>query len=421
MIENWKDIETKEIPKNVSEPKKMKGALGLIFFIMLMDIIGLTFLWPVAPFIVQRYSNAALMVTMLTVLYAAGQFFAAPLMGKLGDRYGRRPVLLVSLLGQGIAYIIFGIGGALWVLFVGRLVGGITGGNLSTASAYIADISKPEERTKNFTLIGIAWSMGLILGPAVGGMLAQISLSAPAYAAGILSLLNMLLGFFLLKESLPKERRETAPMKTRDFNPGAAIFDMGRKPGLGWLLTVTCLFNFAFNGISSTSTKFLIDKFEALAWQVSLLMTMGGLSLAVVQFLFVQRLVKRFGERRMAITSLSGQAVNNLAIFFVPAFWWIFPISMINSATSGFTFPTLTTLNTSRVQPREIGLLMGVTTGLGSLMNIFGPLWAGVVYDRVGVGAPYWMGAFIFLLAAGMLYRPVREQQAEKAVQETVQ
>lgn len=387
---------------------------------MLMDIVGLLVLSPVAPFIVRRYSNEALMVTMITVIYAAGQFFAAPLMGKLGDRYGRRPVLLVSLLGQGIGYIIFGMGGALWVLFLARLVGGITGGNLSTATAYIADISRPEERAKNFTLIGIAWSLGLILGPAIGAVFAQISLAAPALAAAVLSFVNLLLGIFLLPESLPKERRETTPMRTRDFNPIVAIFEMARKPGLGWLLLVTCLFNFAFNGINSIATLFMIQKFKAQSWQVGLLLTLGGVALAAVQFLLVQKLVRRFGEKLIAIASLVGQAVGNLAIFFSPVFWLVFPLNMINSATSGFTFPTLTTLNTNRVLPHEVGLLMGVTTALGSLMNIIGPLWAGAVYDHVMPGASYWMGAVIFVLAAVILRRPAPETRAEKAVRELV-
>ena len=123
---------------------------------------------PVTPYLVQRYNNAALAVTLVTVVYAAAQFLATPLMGKLGDRYGRRPVLLVSLFGQAVGYAIFGLGGALWVLYLGRLIGGITGGNFSTANAYIADVSKPEERAKNFTLIGIAWSLGLIRWPGGG-------------------------------------------------------------------------------------------------------------------------------------------------------------------------------------------------------------------------------------------------------------
>jgi DHA1 family tetracycline resistance protein-like MFS transporter len=378
---------------------------------MLMDVVGITLLSPVAPYLVQEYSSEALMVTMITVLYAGGQFIAAPLIGKLGDRYGRRPVLLVSLFGQAIGYLIFGLGGSLWVLFLGRIIGGITGGNLSTAAAYIADISRPEERSKNFTLIGMAWSVGLILGPAAGGLLGQLNLGAPAYVAAALSLLNALLGIFILKESLPKEKRETTPLRANDFNPIVSIFEMARKPGLGWLLIVTCLFNFAFNGINSTSTLFVIEKFSAQPWHLSLLLGLAGVAVGVTTFVLVPRLVPRFGEKRAATASLFGQSLFDIAIFFVPLFWAIFPLNMLVSAISAFTFPTLTTLSTDCVPHREVGLLMGVTTGVGSLMNVFGPLWAGSVYDHVMAGSPYWMGAIILALAGVMLLRPVAKVQ----------
>src|SRR6266540_6080324 len=145
-----------------------KRVLRLIFFIMLMDIVGMSIIFPVAPYIVQRYSSGALMVTMLTVIYAGAQFFAAPALGKISDRVGRRPVLLVSVFGSAIGYFIFGIGGALWVLFLSRLLDGITGGNISTASAYIIDVSKPEERTKNFFLIDTASGIIYTLSPPDG-------------------------------------------------------------------------------------------------------------------------------------------------------------------------------------------------------------------------------------------------------------
>jgi len=383
-----------------------KRALGLIFFIMLMDVVGLTILIPVAPYIVRRYSGDALMVTMLTVIYAAAQFFAAPVLGKLGDRYGRRPVLLVSVFGSAIGYVIFGVGGALWVLFLSRLIDGITGGNMSTASAYIADVSRPEERARNFTLIGMAWGLGLILGPAMGAVFSQISLEAPAFTAAALSLSSVLLGFFLLPESLPREQRETAPMRASDLNPFVSINEMARKPGLGWLLLVLCLFNFAFNGINSTEALFLIQKFDAQPWQVGLQLVLLGIALAVVQATWVPRLVPRYGEKVIAIVCLLGQALGGLATFFAPLFWLIYPITVLNRAVSGFIFPTLTALNANRVSSREQGVLMGVTTALGSLMSILGPLWAGAVYDHVMLGAPYWMGAVVFVLAALMLTRP---------------
>lgn len=394
-----------EIHAAVHAPGRNRFALGLIFSIMLMDIIGITGFSPVMPYLVQRYNHTALAVTLVTVVYAAAQFLATPLMGKLGDRYGRRPVLLISLFGQAVGYAIFGLGGALWVLYLGRLIGGVTGGNMSTANAYIADVSKPEERAKNFTLIGIAWSLGMILGPAAGGVLGQVDKALPAFVAAGLSLLNVFLGYFLLPESLPKEHRNTIPLQVNDFNPISAIMEMARKPGLSGLLVVTCLFNFAFMGISSTSTLFLIEKFAVDPGQLGTLMALAGISLAVVQFLLVQRVVKKYGEKRVLAVSLIGQVVGDLAIFFAPALWMIYIINMFVTATSGFTWPTLTTLNTSRVQHREIGLLMGVTSALGSLMNIISPIWGGIMFDRVMIGAPYWMGAVILLMAVLLLIR----------------
>jgi multidrug resistance protein len=388
--------------ETTSIPPKARPALALVFFIMLMDIIGILLLAPVAPFLVRRYSSEALMVSMITVLYAGGQFLAAPLMGKLGDRYGRRPVLLLSILGQALGFLIFGLGSSLWVLFLGRLIGGITGGNLSTAGAYIADVSRPEERSKNFAMIGTAWSLGLIFGPAAGGLLSRVHLAAPALVAAAISLLNVLLGLFLLPESLPREQRETRPLVPSDLNPLASILEMARKPGLGLLLAITSLFNFAFNGINSIASVFYIDKFDARTDQISLLLAMGGLTIAAVNTFLVPRWVPRLGERLAGAGSLLGLAAFNTAIFLAPRFWLVFPLYMLVSGMSSFTFPTLTTLSTERVAHREIGLLLGVTTAIASLMNILGPLAAGWTYDRVMVGSPYWLGALV-LVAAGLL------------------
>lgn len=395
-----------DLPASPSKPQPRKTlALALIFTVMLMDIIGLLILAPVSPFIVQQYSDLALAVTMITVIYAAGQFFAAPFMGKLGDRYGRRPVLLVSLVGQALGYLIFGLGGGLWVLFLARLVGGVTGGNFSTATAYLADISTPQERAKNFTLIGIAWSLGLILGPAIGAVLGQVSLATPAFAAAALTFVNVILAIFFLPESLPAEQRSTQPIKVNDINPFGAISFMARKPGLGLLLVVTILFNFAFNGIGATSSLFFIRKFSVDPGQVGWLMMLAGIALAVVQFLLVQRVVRRYGEKKVAVTSMFTLAGGYLAIFFAPLMLLVYPINMLTAAISGFVFPTLTSLNTGKVEHREVGLLMGVTTALASLTNIFGPIWAGLAFDRIMIGSPYWIGAGLLGMAALLLWR----------------
>lgn len=377
-------------------------ALMLIFLILLLDVIGISILYPVAAYIVRRYSDDALMVTMLSVLYAAAQFFAAPLLGKLGDRYGRRPVLLLSLFGSALGYLIFGVGGALWVLFLSRLIDGITAGNQSVAAAYIADVSTPTTSAQNFTLIGMAWGVGLVVGPALGAALGQVSLVAPAWVAAGLTLASLILSYYWLPESLPVDQRRATALVISDFNPLVAISAVARKPGLPRLLLVLCLFNFAFNGINSTETLFLIEKFAVQPWQVGALLVVAGVTITLVQRI-VQWLVKQKGEQRIAVSGLLGLAGGALATYSSPLLWPVYPLMVLRTMSSGCIFPTLGALMSGQVSPRDQGLLMGVNTALGSLMSILGPLWAGALYDRVMPGAPYWMGAGLLTVAAFIL------------------
>jgi DHA1 family tetracycline resistance protein-like MFS transporter len=386
-------------------PTSTRRALGLIFFVMLMDIVGLTILTPVAPYIVSRYSGDALMVTMLSVIYAGAQFAAAPVLGKISDRVGRRPVLLACVFGSAIGYFIFGIGGALWVLFLSRLIDGITGGNLSTAAAYIVDVSKPEERAKNMSLIGLSYGLGFILGPAVGGALATISVDAPLFAAGVISLASVALIYFLLPESLPAERRETAPLGLGDLNPVAAIDTMARKPGLGVLLLVSALFNLAFDGANSTAGVFIMRKFASQPWQLGTFFVVAGIAMAIVQAVLVGRLVPKYGEKRMALTSLVGNAVGGLLTFTAPAFWMLYPICFLHYGITGFFWSTTGAMAAGCVSRSEQGQLAGVNTALGGLMAMLGPLWAGVTFDYVAPGAPYWLSAVILAAAIFVLAR----------------
>jgi multidrug resistance protein len=386
-----------------------KRALGVIFFILLMDVIGLSILIPVAPFVVQRYSADAINVTLLGVIYAAAQFIAAPFLGKLSDRVGRRPVLLVSVLGSAIGYAVFGFGGALWVLYLSRLIDGVTAGNMSTAVAYIADVSTLEERTKNFTLIGMAFGFGFILGPALGSAFSQISVEAPAFAAAGLSLLSVVLGLFLLPESLPRERRETSPLRAGELNPFASIGLMLRKPGMARLFAVECLFSFAFNGANAVLALYVVHKFDAQPWQIGLLFVFGGIANAIVQAMLVERLSKRLGDRGVAIGSLFGQAGMALVTMITPSMLLLYPVSVVRSAVTGFIWSSMGALLSKRVSDREQGVLQGVNTALGSITAVLGPLWAGVVYDRAGAESPLWMGAIILALAGLLLAaRPVR-------------
>lgn len=397
-------------------PGTPKRALTLVFIIMLMDIMGLSLIFPVAPYIVQRYSNDALMVTMLTVIYAGAQFFAAPALGKIGDRIGRRPVLLVSVFGSAIGYFVFGTAGALWVLFLARLIDGITGGNISTAMAYIADISAPQDRPRNFVLVGMAYGLGFVLGPALGGALGQISLDAPVFAAGIISLVSVSLIFFLLPESLQKSRRETAAMRWSDFNPLASIAQMLRRPTLGPFLVIYALFNLAFDGVNSTAGVFISRKFLAQPWHLGLLFVVSGIALGLVQAAFTQRVVGRLGAKRIALMGLAGNAIGGLLMFAAPALWMLYPVIFFSGSLTGFIWAPMAALTTNQVSEREQGQLAGVNAALSGLMAALGPLWAGVAYDRVMAGSPYWIGALITGCACLLLVQLKVKPQSNLAV-----
>ena len=386
-----------------------KRALRIIFLIMLMDVIGMSIMFPIAPYIVQRYSSEALMVTMLTVIYAGAQFFAAPALGKISDRVGRRPVLLVSVFGSAIGYFIFGIGGALWVLFLGRLIDGITGGNISTASAYLIDISKPEERAKNFTLLGMAYGVGFILGPALGGVLGHWRLDLPVYTAGIIFLISTALVYFQLPESLPVERRAKNRLVPNDFNPFASVARMMVKPGLGLILLIVALFNFSFDGVNSVTGVFIKNKFGASPLTLGLLMVSVGIATAFVQATMMDRSVKHYGEKRMALVGLLASVIGWPLIALAPALWMLFPITFLQSGITGFIWATTGTLAANQVHEHEQGQLAGVNVALAGLMSMFGPLWAGAAYDHVSPASPYWMGSIILVLACLLLQR-VRSQ-----------
>ena len=392
-----------------------KGALGFVFSVVLLDVMGLGLLLPIQAYIVRQYSQEARMVAMIPVLYAAAQFFAAPLLGKLSDRFGRRPVILYSITASAFGYFLFGIGGALWVLFLSRLIDGFGAGSASTAGAYVADVIPPQDRAKNFGFLGLAFGLGFILGPVLGGLLSQISLNAPVYAAGLLSLLAAVIGFFILPESLPQEKRETRPLQLADMNPFGSIFEMLRRPTVSGLLIAQCLFFFVFNGNNNMLPVFMIEKFSAQPWQVATLFATGGIVMAIMQGALVGPLVKRFSEKPLTVNSLMLQALAAIGVVTVPALWMLYPVAMLNSFGTGLVWPTFGALLSNSVSSEEQGKVNGVSTALGSLTSIFGPLWAGTVYDSIAPAAPFWASAIIFVLAGLVLTRV--KVQAHESIQ----
>ncbi|MGB7968133.1 MAG: MFS transporter [Methanobacterium sp.] len=379
--------------------KVSKKILAFLFSIVLFDFIGLTILITVQTFIVKEYNTTALAVTLLTVLYAAAQFIAAPLLGKLSDRYGRRPILLFSLFGSAVGYFIFGIGGALWVLYISRLIDGFTGGNVSIANAYITDVSSEENRTQSLGIIGAAFGLGLIIGPVIGGLLSQISLSAPVYVAGIFSLIATIVGFFILPESLPKNKRETIKLVRKDLNPLSSIGKFITQPILGIFLIVFIIYNFTFSGFTISLPIFLIHKFNIDPLNVAGILFVSGIVSSIVQGGLIGRLDIRFGDKKLLMVGLIIFSIGLIFFFIAPIFWVIYPIIGFISLGLGLTTPTLNSIISKIVSKNQIGEIFGVNTSLNSLMSVFGPLWAGLVYDYIRPSAPYWMGAILLLIA----------------------
>jgi len=388
--------------------KNKKGPIALIFLVMLLDVMGFSILMPIAPFAVGRYSPDAIMVTMISFFFAFAAFLSAPILGALGDHYGRRPVLLFCMIGSAIGYVIFGIGGALWILFLGRIVEGIAGGCISTASAYLIDISTPEERAKNMGMIGIAYGLGFIIGPALGGALGQISINAPVFAIAILSIIGAVLVYLKLPESLTAEHREPGHVKLKDFNPLHAISTMIFRPGLGLLLVIFALFNLYFSGVGSMKALFLVHRFGSQPLQIGALFVVSGIATALVQSLWSGKLIKHFGEKSMALSGLIGLTVGGILTALVPHFWLQFPISFLQAGVTGFVWSCIGSLSAAYVSRREQGVLSGVNAAIGGLMAAIGPLLAGVAYDHVGMTSPFTYGAMIPALAIALLWWKVK-------------
>jgi DHA1 family tetracycline resistance protein-like MFS transporter len=394
------------------ERKASTGALAFIFTTIFLDMLGAAMLIPVLAYIVRLYNTDALTVGLLSVIYSAAQFAAAPILGWLSDRSGRRPVLLLSVLGSAIGYFIFGLGGALWVLFLSRLIDGITGGNIATTQAYIADVTPPQERAKNFALMGAVFGLGFILGPAIGGALGQFSVTLPAFAAGTLSLLSVIFGSFMLPESLPKAKRASAPFSWSAVNPIRAITDMAKLPNLGVLLLATFVFNFVYGGMATNFSVYTIEKFGAQPLENAAVFTLVGSIGVIMQAGVVPRLVPRFGEQKVALSGLALQVLGFLGIVVAPTFWALYPITALIGAGNALMRPTLTALISNSVSFREQGKVAGVTSSLSSLTYVFGPLWAGVTYDYVVPSAPYWTGAILLALTWLLLARLKRAAQS---------
>lgn len=383
-------------------------ALVLVYATIFLDVLGLGVLIPILPYYAQQFRTDAFTVGFLSAAFSIAQFTASPFLGALSDRIGRRPVILVNILGSGLAYILFGWADTLWLLMLARVLEGITGGSVSTAQAYIADVTPPEDRMKRFGLIGAVFGLGFIIGPAFGGFLSKISLAAPAYAAGSLCLLAAAFGYFMLPESLPEGRRSGEGMRFRDANPFGRISDAMRRDALRPILIAIFTVNVAFSGLQSNFAVYTLKRFgmgpQDNAW---IFVYIGVLSI-LMQGLVVRRLPKTLDPVKASIGGLLAMGAGLLGISFARAEWHLFPAIFVMAVGNGISAPMLTGLVSRRVGEREQGVVLGSTQSILSATRVVGPLFAGFLFDAFGSGSPYWTGSLLALAAVLIVARTPR-------------
>ncbi len=391
----------------MKEPNK--NALAFIFITMLIDIIGLGIIIPVLPRFIGTLIHGDLSLAStysgwLTFAYAGMQFLFAPVIGALSDRFGRRPILLFSLFGFSIDYILMGFAPTIGWLFIGRLISGITGASLTTAGAYIADVSPPEKRAQNFGLIGAAFGLGFIIGPVIGGLLGQLSPRLPFFAAAGLALLNWLYGYFILPESLSENNRRKFEWKRA--NPIGTLKNFSRYPViLSLVASLVCIY-LASHATQSTWTFYTMEKFQWNEKMIGYSLGFVGIMIAIVQGGLIRIIIPKLGQKRSIYFGLTLYAIGFVCFAFATKGWMMFAF-VIPFSLGGICGPALQGVMSGQVPPNEQGELQGALTSLISITTIFGPLMMTYLFSYFTSkhapiyfpGASFLMGAFLTLLS----------------------
>jgi DHA1 family tetracycline resistance protein-like MFS transporter len=402
----------------LSQPKR-KAALSFIFITLLIDVIGLAIIIPVFPKLIEKLihgniSEASRISGLLLVAYSVMQFLFSPFIGNLSDKYGRRPVLLFSLLGFGVDYLFLAFAPSIGWLFVGRVIAGITGASFTTASAYIADVSEPEKRAQNFGMIGVAFGLGFIIGPVIGGVLGKMDTHYPFYAAAALALLNAAYGFFILPESLDKEHRRDFDI--RRANPLGSLMQLKKYPQVIGLAVCLFIIYFAGHAVQSVWTYYTIQKFKWSEDVVGYSLGFIGLTIAAVQGGLIRIAIPKLGQQKSIWIGLVLYAVGMLLFGLANQSWMMFAF-MIPYALGGIAGPALQGLMTNEVPANEQGELQGGLTSLMSLSSIFGPWFMTYVFyyfTKTSApvylpGAPYFIAAALMLLSAVLAVRSFKK------------
>jgi len=408
-------------------PNKRKAALGFIFATLLIDVMGLGIIIPVIPKLIEHLihgdvSDASSYAGWLTAAYAGMQFLFAPLIGNLSDKYGRRPVLLFSLLGFSVDYLFSAFAPTIAWLFVGRIVAGITGASFTTGSAYIADISTPENRAANFGMVGVAFGLGFIIGPVIGGILGKYDVHYPFIAAAVLALLNATYGYFILPESLDMAHRR--PLDLKRCSPWGSLIQLKKYKSVIGLAISLFLVYFAVQAVQSVWTFYTMDKFHWNEAMIGYSLGAVGLFVAIVQGGLIRLIIPKLGQERSIWIGLLLYAGGLLLFAFATKGWMMFAF-LVPYCLGGIAGPALQGYMSNSVPANEQGELQGGLTSLMSVSSIFGPLLmteSFYFFTKPNSffqfpGAPFVIGSILMLLSALLAIRSFKKS-SEKTFKE---
>ena len=396
-----------------------QAAMGFILITVFVDVIGWGLIIPVMPTLISGMKKIPLNEASsyggwLVSAYAIMQFVCAPILGNLSDKYGRRPVLLLSLLGFGIDYLFLALAPSYGWLFVGRIIAGITGASFTTASAYIADISTKETRAKNFGMIGAAFGSGFIIGPAIGGLLSGLGIRAPFYAAAILCFLNFLYGYFILPESLNKEHRREFEWKRA--NPLGSLIQLKKYPALGGLMFALFLVYLAAQAVQGNWSYFTMYRFNWNPKMVGVSLAVIGSLVVLVQAVLTRIVNPRIGNERSVYLGLFFYAIGLFLFAFATKGWMMF-VFLVPYCLGGIAGPSLQSIMSANVPKNEQGELQGALTSLMNLTMIIGPTMMTNLFKYFTEpaapfyfpGSSFFLGAILILVGLYVAYLALRE------------
>jgi multidrug resistance protein len=369
--------------------------LAAVFLTVVVDLIGFGIVIPLLPLYAEQFGASGLQVGLMMTIYSAAQLVAAPLWGRLSDRVGRRPVLLVSLLGSTVSYAIAALAGSLWLLFLARLLGGISGGNISAAQAYVADVTAPEERARGMGLLGAAFGIGFVIGPAIGGALVGFGASVPFAAAALLCGANLVLTWF----RLPEPPRPAGAPRARRGLGWAQLLAAVRQPRLLSLLVLFFCATFALANLEATFALTTNRIFKYGNRENAFLFTYIGLMLAFTQAVLVGRLARRLGEPLLIVLGLFVTVGGLFAVPYAHNLWHLLAILGVFAFGSGISSPAISSLISRAVGAEVQGGVLGAGQSAASLARVIGPACGGFCFDRFGVPAPYLVGATVMIVA----------------------